>query len=124
MQNGLLEVYKINSSENTIEEAQAPTGDGEDFLNFVTDFIGCEWITSVKISDNDVIYVDDMGLLREGYQGAFEVDGYPQPLVGNAVVLGYNNIGESESVHISLDDLKKKITFGIMELDTPSRNKN
>ena len=120
----LLKLYKINSTEATIEEGQAPTGDGEDFLKFVTDFIGCEWITSVRISDNDVIYLDDAGLLREGFQGAFEVDTYPQPLVGNAIVVGYNNFGESESVHISIDDLKKKITFGVMELETPTRKNN
>tara|TARA_Y200000002_G_scaffold82702_1_gene65442 strand:- start:291 stop:665 length:375 start_codon:yes stop_codon:yes gene_type:complete len=124
MQNGLLNLYKIDSTKNTIEEAQAPTGDGEDFLDFVTDHIGCEWITSVRISQNDVIYVDDAGLLREGYQGAFQVEGYPQPLVGNAIVIGYNNVGESVDVHMSIDDLKKKIKFGLMMLDTPSESRN
>ena len=72
--------------------------------------IGCKMFTCVGVEDDDTLYVDDEGLLTQP-EAFFLYKGYVQPLAGNAVVLGTDEQGLSVDPKMTLDDLKKRVTF-------------
>lgn len=72
--------------------------------------IGAELFEIVTIEQNDALYVDEEGLMKP--QDNFILyDGYPQPLAGNALVLGTDDEGESTDPKNTLEFLKGKIRF-------------
>lgn len=75
--------------------------------------IGCETFTCVQINDkNDVIYVDDEGLLKDlKTQSFFMFKGYPQPLAGNGLILGTDDEGGSKSPEISMMEVIKSVSY-------------
>jgi hypothetical protein len=121
-----MKIYKINVLKQKIEELDAPTkeSDGGIDIQFIADEIGCDFFDVVRINDGDCIYVDDIGLCRDGMQGAFNLDGYEQPLVGNGLVIGSNWEGESTEPVISKKDLTALIKFGYVVLGGEPAQKN
>ena len=75
----------------------------------------CRIFTCVYPFNNceDTIYVDDEGLLKSSnYCFTFQCDnGEAQPLMGNALILGTNDEGESIDVKTSIDEIKKRVSF-------------
>ena len=75
----------------------------------------CTTFTAVYPFDNceDTIYLDDEGLLKSSnYCFTFRCDdGRNQPLMGNALVLGADDEGESKDVETSIDEIKKRVSF-------------
>jgi hypothetical protein len=120
-----MKIIKINAKESTIKEVDAPE---EEYGIMDTDWmckeIGCTMFTTVRLSSGDYLFVDDEGLLRSGFQPAFQLDEYPQALVGNGLVVGANEDGSSAVPIISIDELKEKIKFGIIALETPESVNN
>jgi len=125
-----MKIYKINVLKQKIEELDAPTkeSDGGIDIQFIADEIGCEFFDVVRIGNGDCIYVDDMGLFRDGVQGAFNFAnyGYEQPLVGNGLVIGSNWEGDSTEPVISKEDLTALIKFGyvVPEGETARKHNN
>ena len=70
--------------------------------------IGQSPFTIVEIGDGDVIYVDDEGLLKP-LDWFFAVKGGHQPFAGCGLVLGSNDEGETISVRIAIEELKRRI---------------
>lgn len=66
--------------------------------------------TTVQINDKgETLFVDDEGLLN-GTDFGFEIEGYPEPIMGNAVILGTNfNTGDSVDTDLTLDDVAKMV---------------
>jgi len=75
----------------------------------------CSTFTAIYPFDNceDTIYLDDEGLLKSSnYCFTFRCDdGRNQPLMGNALVLGADDEGESKDVETSIDEIKKRVSF-------------
>jgi hypothetical protein len=94
-------------SEN--QEVREVDYDGD--FHFISNIIGCDLFTCVQLNDeNDTIYVDDEGLIN-GTDNFFLIEGYPQPLAGNGLILRTNDMGESEEPFISVDEVAEMVTF-------------
>jgi hypothetical protein len=57
------------------------------------------------------VFVDDEGLVNGQHQHFFVVDGYPQPLAGKGLVLGVDQEGDSVTPSVSLEQMRKMVTF-------------
>ena len=77
--------------------------------------IDASLFTTVAITEDDAIFVDDEGLLQDG-QRFFMVEGYPQPLAGHGLVLGCDDEGETVAPRISLSELKRRISWARPDL--------
>lgn len=85
----------------------------------ITSAIGekCQCFTVVptrSLGNNDTIYVDDEGLINRTFNevGGFEVDDYPNPLVGRGVVLGVDRgTGDSVDATTTREEILSKVNF-------------
>jgi hypothetical protein len=73
-------------------------------------FINCDCFTVVNIDKNNVVYVDDEGLLK-GNKNFFKGKFYPQELAGNGLILGSDSMGESVDTSITVSEVEDMITF-------------
>lgn len=73
--------------------------------------IGADLFDVVGFDDfKHSIYVDDEGLYTKSTY--FQLRGYPQPLAGNGLVLGYDeDTGDSIDCSLSIEQLKQHIRF-------------
>jgi hypothetical protein len=81
-------------------------------------FIDCDAVDRVVWpggSKND-IWVDDNGLLYEPVPATFNVRGYPQPLAGRGLVLGFTNSGRSVSTTLTIEQVTRAIQWELWEL--------
>jgi hypothetical protein len=77
----------------------------------IYDLIDCYCFDCVGFNEfRDTLYVDDEGLYKDNKE-FFLIQGYPQPLVGKALVLGTDRYGNSKAPKISLTKLKKMVQF-------------
>jgi hypothetical protein len=89
----------INAKERTITEVAI-----EPSLPAYYRALQCETITAVIPSwfpDGECVYVDDEGLLKNP-QDFFCIQGYPQPLAGNGLILGSDVDGKDRSTIIAV----------------------
>ena len=100
----------INPKLQTINEINY-SGDYKDIQKLTE----CSTFTAIYPFDNceDTIYLDDEGLLKpSNYCFTFKYDnGYVQPLMGNALILGTNDKCDSADVETPLDEIKKRVSF-------------
>lgn len=83
------------------------------------DLIGCDMIQFVSLAQNAQLIVDEEGLLKNKARG-FKIDGYPLPLMGNAILVGgTDKKGDTLSLNMeySTDFVSNHVTF--VEFDTP-----
>jgi len=72
--------------------------------------INCECFTVVNFGkDNDSIFVDDEGLLKDP-ENFFMFRG-SNPLAGNGLILGTDSKGESIAPKITLEQVKEAVKF-------------
>lgn len=75
----------------------------------------CSIFTAVYPFDNceDTIYLDDEGLLKtSNYCFTFDCDnGQSQTLMGNALIIGTDEQGNSTDIETSIDEIKKRVSF-------------
>ena len=75
----------------------------------------CNIFTCVYPFDNceDTIYLDDEGLLKQSnYCFTFKCDnGHNPPLMGNALILGTDEEGESQDVESSIEMIQDRVVF-------------
>lgn len=85
--------------------------------------------TVVNLDDGDAIFVDDEGLLKP-CDRFFVWAGYHQPLAGKGLILGSDDEGETQSVKIAIDKVKRMTEFlerhphGLITTATPWRQSN
>jgi hypothetical protein len=65
----------------------------------------------VEFDNSDALYSDDEGLLHENLEGCFMMEGWRIPLVGNAIILGTDEEGDSTDVASTVEEIKSKIIF-------------
>jgi hypothetical protein len=74
--------------------------------------IGCGMVECALYFDNhDSIMVDEEGLFNDQCDEFFFVKGGHQPFAGNGLVVGTDNMGESVSTKITVDEVKSKVKF-------------
>lgn len=84
---------------------------------------GCTMFTvPVELENMDAIYVDDEGLLHDEMKGGFILEGYHSPLIGNAVIQGTDDEGESVDCKSTLEEIAARITFLTPEQSEQWRN--
>lgn len=64
----------------------------------------------VTLGNGDTLYCDDEGLLKPIY-GGIMMAGWNYPLVGNIVVLGSDEEGDTIDVQTTIEELKRGIKF-------------
>lgn len=64
-----------------------------------------------QFPNGDSLYVDDEGLLHDDVHGCFILEGWYSPCVGNAIILGTNDEGESIDCKSTLEEIQKQIKF-------------
>jgi hypothetical protein len=70
--------------------------------------LGCELVDAVYLPEDDVLWVDDEGLLHEEVW-AFTI--YGKPLAGRSLVLGDDGAGGNTDAHTTLDVLCDNVRF-------------
>tara|TARA_R100001163_G_C5008354_1_gene155103 strand:- start:346 stop:765 length:420 start_codon:yes stop_codon:yes gene_type:complete len=100
----------INPKLQTINEINY-SGDYKDIYKLTE----CSTFTAIYPFDNceDTIYLDDEGLLKSSnYCFTFRCDdGRNEPLMGNALILGTDEEGDSKDVETSIDEIKRRVSF-------------
>jgi len=105
-----MKAIKIDVKKQTVTEIDLPEkGEGIDISQLAKE-IDCTYFECVRIGEDD-IYIDDIGRYRTGKVGAFSIDGYPHPLIGNAVVMSHDISGESAEPKSSVEDIRALVKF-------------
>jgi hypothetical protein len=74
---------------------------------------GCEtFAIPFVFENNDGLYIDDEGLLQEKMIGCFMLSQYRQPLVGNAIILGCDEEGETKDARTTKEEIERTIAWG------------
>lgn len=74
---------------------------------------GCDLFTiPITFENGDAIYTDDEGLLHPEMIGCFQMNDWDYPLVGNAVILGTDEDGESTDSMSDPEAIEKEIIWG------------
>jgi len=101
-------VYRPARSETKDDELiEVIEYDNSDYKNLYP-LIECNMVTAVYYLNN-VLYLDDEGLLSSGNIYVTEFDFYPTPLAGNIVVLGAGTNGENVATDLTPAALYKTI---------------
>lgn len=69
----------------------------------------------VEFENSDALYADDESLLKD-VEGCFVMDGWTTPIVGNAIILGTDDEGDSIDHKSTLDEIAEKLMFGSKEI--------
>jgi hypothetical protein len=102
----------IDSTNRTITEVEVVKNSHGSELSSIYGHLKCDIFEIVNVGDEDV-YVDEEGLLKvDESTGFIEIDGYPQPIAGNGLILGLDiKTGESVSCHSTVEEVKSKVKF-------------
>ena len=102
----------IDVNNQTVTEVTVTKDERGSQLKSIYGHVGCEMVEVVNVGEND-IYVDEEGLLSLTPESKFfEWEGYPQPIVGNGLVMGFDpETGNSIDTTLTVDDVKRKVKF-------------
>jgi hypothetical protein len=104
----LIDVANRTVTETTI-------GNYTDIYHAIGD--GCRCFTvPVEFENLDALYVDDEGLLNDTPKGCFMMKGWDYPIVGNGVILGTDEEGESIDHKSDIDEIRSQVKFGDMHM--------
>jgi len=103
----LIDVKNKTITEVTVEKSSDGTQ-----LDSMYKHLGCEMVEVVSLGEND-IYVDEEGLLKlTPSTNFFMCEGYPQPLPGNGLILGYDeSTGNNIDTTLTVEEVKRKVKF-------------
>lgn len=74
---------------------------------------GCEiFCCPINFDNGDTLYADDESLLRENVEGCFMMSNWNYAIVGNAIILGTDEEGESVDCNYSPMDIYQEIIWG------------
>ena len=70
---------------------------------------GFETFTCVGLpQEKETLYVDDEGLIN-GTDYGFTIEGYPDPLMGNGLILGTLSNGDSRDTDLTIEEVRKMV---------------
>jgi hypothetical protein len=88
-------------------------------LNSLYKAIDCDCITSVRLSDSECMFLDDNGLYRKD-QRFFIWEGYPQPLAGRGLILGFTEDGDNTDTALTLEQAREAVRWADLEFSHTS----
>jgi hypothetical protein len=59
----------------------------------------------------DTMYVDYYAPINARSQNGFLLDGWNHPVIGNAIIIGTNSIGDLDDIKIDIEHIESKISF-------------
>jgi len=82
-------------------------------LTSIYKFLDCSCMTVATQYDNgDAIFVNDEGLLTQNEESKFfEVEGAHQPFIGNGLLMGSDEEGDTQDIKTDFEEFKRKIKF-------------
>lgn len=88
------------------------------YLQSIYDHLGCKLIDhAMYLNDSNVVYVDDEGLLTMGPTSSFfYIKEAHQPFIGNGIVVGMDEDGNTDHVSVTVEEVRSKVRF----FNTPS----
>jgi hypothetical protein len=101
-----MKAFKIDVEKKLIEQIDLGEHYEEINKHIGSEIFACPYVMEY----NDTLYCDDEGLLKE-VKGFFLLDGYPQPLAGNGLIVGCDDEGNSVDAHIDITELNKRVKF-------------
>ena len=74
---------------------------------------GCDtFCVPISFENQDSMFADDESLLREhDIKGGFIMDDWHSPIVGNAIILGTDDEGNSIDCLTKIEDIMNQVTF-------------
>jgi hypothetical protein len=98
----------INAKDKTVTEVEL---ENKGTLQQMYKLIGCELVAGLALNDHNDLWIDDEGLLCSP-NNFFTIKGFPQPLAGNAIILGVNHLtGKDKSATMKVEEVKSLVTF-------------
>ena len=82
----------------------------DDGIQPIYDLVKCESFECVVMENEETVYVDEEGLLN-GTSVGFKLEGCPQPLMGNGLILGTNEEGASIDTALTAEEISGRVTF-------------
>ena len=82
--------------------------------------IGCDCFGIIDLGSNVDYYYDDEGLMKNAYvdddgvkhnMNGIQIKGYPQVVMGNALIMGNNSMGESVDCPVPVEAIESVIQF-------------
>lgn len=100
--------FLVDVKNETVTEVQV-----DDTVEAYNRLIGSSCYTGgPRLRNRDGFLVDDEGLLKLTPQSKFfTFKGYPQPLVGNGLLLGCASNGHTRDVKSDIDEIRKDVKF-------------
>jgi hypothetical protein len=97
----------IDSKNKTVSEIQI-----KDWKE-IAPKLGCDLFTCVNLpEDGETLYIDDEGLLTINEESTFLlINGYPEPLAGNGIILGTKGNGDSKNSSLTLEEVRENVRF-------------
>lgn len=106
-----IKAIRIDSANRRFHEVELDQSD----TDAICGFVGCSMFDVVRVENRDVIFVDDEGLLTANEDTHFFTVGkYDGILVGNGLVVGTDDEGESVDAETTIEWLENNISFGKM----------
>ena len=85
---------------------------------------GCNtFCCPVDFENGDCIYADDESLLHENIEGCFMLPDWNYPIVGNAIILGTDEEGDSIDCKTNPSELLENVIWGNKEATIEYREK-
>ena len=99
----------INSKDKTVTKVQIK--DYKEIYGLIGN--GCStFACPVEFDNGDVLYCDDEGLLKEKVEGCFMFPEWNTPIVGNAVILGSDDDGQSIDAKTNISFFTENLIWG------------
>jgi hypothetical protein len=107
-----LKGIKIDVVKQTIEQILV-----ENSLDGLYTALECDCIARARLNDNELIWLDDNGLIVDKPLGAFTI-GNSRPFSGHGLILGDNGSGESCDTGLTVEFVKSQVMF-VTEYELP-----
>jgi len=109
MKKGIL----IDVKNETVTEVVVTKTETGSQLKSIYEHVGCNLVEIVGFDEKNDVYVDEEGLLTmDNNSKFFQMEGYPQPICGNGLIMGFDDeTGESIDTTLSIDEVKEKVKF-------------
>ena len=98
---------KINVETQSFEVVKV--GNLSDYYKAIGNGCTC-FCAPVTFDNGDSVFCDDEGLYHDNI-GGWIMDGFSYPLIGNAVVIGANDEGDSEDAKTTIEWLEERVIF-------------
>lgn len=109
MKKGIL----IDVKNKTITQVEVIENEEGSQLPSIYGHLECSTFQIVNIDEKNDVYVDEEGLMTmTAESGAFQMVGYPEPIVGNGLIMGYDDeTGDSVDTTLSVEEVIGKVKF-------------